>query len=42
MKPWDRRTATMQLCERFIKEFFDQNPISHLGIIVTGKTKQEK
>lgn len=36
LKPWDRRTATMQLCDKFIREFFDQNPISHLGIIVTA------
>jgi transcription initiation factor TFIIH subunit 2 len=36
LKPWDRRTATMQLSEKFIREFFDQNPISHLGIIVTA------
>lgn len=36
MKPWDRRTATTQLCEKFIRDYFEQNPISHLGIIVTG------
>jgi transcription initiation factor TFIIH subunit 2 len=36
MKPWDRRTATLQLAEKFVRDFFDQNPISHLGIVVTA------
>ena len=31
MKPWDRRAATLQLAERFVRAFFAQNPISACG-----------
>lgn len=32
----------LQLLEDFIDEFFDQNPISQLGIIVTRNKRAEK
>lgn len=31
-----------QLLEYFIEEYFDQNPISQLGIIVTKNKRAEK
>ena len=32
----------LQLLESFIEEYFDQNPISQLGIIVTKNKRGEK
>ncbi|CAI9719991.1 general transcription factor IIH subunit 2-like [Octopus vulgaris] len=41
LKP-NRLAATVKLAENFIEEYFDQNPISQLGIIVTRKKRAEK
>merc|ERR1719273_2537674 len=41
LKP-TRRLLTIQLMEEFIKEFFDQNPISQLGIIASYNRIAEK
>ena len=32
----------VQLVEEFITAFFDQNPLSNIGIIVTRESKAEK
>lgn len=37
-----RGLLTLSLLETFITEFFDQNPISQLGIIVTRNANMEK
>ena len=31
-----------QLLEKFVEEYFDQNPISQLGIITTAKKRAER
>ncbi|OUM60143.1 hypothetical protein PIROE2DRAFT_63340 [Piromyces sp. E2] len=41
LKP-SRRDLTFNLLEQFINEYFDQNPISQLGIIVTRDGLSEK
>lgn len=41
IKP-NRRVATLQLVEDFVKEYFDQNPISQLGMIVSHDKEAEK
>lgn len=41
LKP-TRQLCTTKLLEGFIDEFFDQNPISQLGIIVTRNKRAEK
>lgn len=41
MKP-TRLVCSLKLLERFIEEYFDQNPISQLGIIVTKSKRAEK
>ncbi|XP_061621054.1 general transcription factor IIH subunit 2 isoform X3 [Phyllopteryx taeniolatus] len=41
LKP-NRLTATLKLMEAFIEEYFDQNPISQVGIIVTKNKRAEK
>ena len=41
LKP-NRLTCTLKLLEYFIEEYFDQNPISQIGIIVTKSKKAEK
>ncbi|XP_054630849.1 general transcription factor IIH subunit 2 [Dunckerocampus dactyliophorus] len=41
LKP-NRLTATVKLMEAFIDEYFDQNPISQVGIIVTKNKRAEK
>jgi len=41
LKP-SRRELTFNLLEQFINEYFDQNPISQLGIIVTRDGLSEK
>ncbi|XP_062517364.1 general transcription factor IIH subunit 2-like [Corticium candelabrum] len=37
-----RLSCTLKVAENFILEFFDQNPISQLGVIVTRSSKAEK
>eukprot|EP01104_Vermistella_antarctica_P011134 TRINITY_DN3075_c0_g1_i1.p1 TRINITY_DN3075_c0_g1~~TRINITY_DN3075_c0_g1_i1.p1 ORF type:complete len:411 (-),score=49.90 TRINITY_DN3075_c0_g1_i1:37-1269(-) len=37
-----RLTVTVKCVEKFIREFFDQNPISQLGLIVTRNSRAEK
>ena len=32
----------VQLLERFVEEYFDQNPISQLGIMLTRNKRAEK
>jgi hypothetical protein len=41
MKP-NRHAVTLNVVESFIREYFDQNPISQLGIIVTKNSRAEK
>ncbi|XP_077572159.1 general transcription factor IIH subunit 2-like isoform X1 [Stigmatopora nigra] len=41
LKP-NRLTATLKLMEAFIDEYFDQNPISQVGIIMTKNKRAEK
>lgn len=41
LKP-TRYLCTLKLLEKFIEEYFDQNPISQLGIITTKNKKAEK
>eukprot|EP01132_Coremiostelium_polycephalum_P000961 gene961-1224_t len=41
LKP-SRYNVLLQSVEQFIKEFFDQNPISQLSLIVTKNSKSEK
>ena len=41
MKP-SRHAVTLNVVESFIREYFDQNPISQLGIIVTKNSRAEK
>eukprot|EP00731_Ephydatia_muelleri_P015224 Em0008g944a len=38
----DRLTCTIKVLEKFILEFFDQNPVSQLGLIVTKNGRAEK
>ncbi|XP_041100332.1 general transcription factor IIH subunit 2-like [Polyodon spathula] len=41
LKP-NRLTSTLKLLEYFVEEYFDQNPISQLGIITTKNKRAEK
>ncbi|KAJ7335827.1 hypothetical protein JRQ81_013768 [Phrynocephalus forsythii] len=41
LKP-NRLTCTLKLLEYFVEEYFDQNPISQIGIIVTKGKRAEK
>lgn len=41
MKP-TRHLCTLKLLEMFIEEFFDQNPISQMGIILLKSKRAEK
>lgn len=41
LKP-NRLTSTLKLLEYFVEEYFDQNPISQIGIISTKKQKGRK
>lgn len=41
LKP-TRQICTLKLLETFVSEYFDQNPISQLGIIVTRNKRAEK
>lgn len=41
LKP-TRYLCTMKLLEGFIEEFFDQNPISQMGVIITRNKRAEK
>ncbi|KYQ88360.1 TFIIH subunit [Tieghemostelium lacteum] len=41
LKP-SRYHCLLSTCEAFIKEYFDQNPISQLSIIITKNSKAEK
>ncbi|XP_039111980.1 general transcription factor IIH subunit 2 [Hyaena hyaena] len=41
LKP-NRLTCTLKLLEYFVEEYFDQNPISQIGIIVTKSKRAEK
>ncbi|XP_014882440.1 general transcription factor IIH subunit 2-like [Poecilia latipinna] len=41
LKP-NRLTSTLKLMEGFIDEYFDQNPISQVGIITTKNKRAEK
>lgn len=41
MKP-SRHAVTLNTVEAFIKEYFDQNPISQLGLIVTKNSRAER
>ncbi|XP_039615184.1 general transcription factor IIH subunit 2 [Polypterus senegalus] len=41
LKP-NRLTSTLKLLEFFVEEYFDQNPISQLGIIATKNKRAEK
>ncbi|NWS45018.1 TF2H2 factor, partial [Probosciger aterrimus] len=41
LKP-NRLTCTLKLLEYFVEEYFDQNPISQLGLIVTKSKRAEK
>lgn len=41
LKP-DRMACSVKVVEKFVNEFFDQNPISQLGIITTKNGKADK
>ncbi|KAJ8022052.1 General transcription factor IIH subunit 2 [Holothuria leucospilota] len=41
LKP-DRLTTTVKLLEKFIDEYFDQNPISQIGVLTTSNMRAEK
>ncbi|XP_043919822.1 general transcription factor IIH subunit 2-like protein isoform X1 [Protopterus annectens] len=41
LKP-NRLTSTLKLLEHFVEEYFDQNPISQIGIITTRSKRAEK
>lgn len=41
LKP-NRLTSTLKLTEAFVDEYFDQNPISQVGIITTKNKRAEK
>uniref|UniRef100_A0A672YD93 General transcription factor IIH subunit n=1 Tax=Sphaeramia orbicularis TaxID=375764 RepID=A0A672YD93_9TELE len=41
LKP-NRLTSTLKLMEAFVEEYFDQNPISQVGIIMTKNKRAEK
>ncbi|XP_025000553.1 general transcription factor IIH subunit 2 isoform X3 [Gallus gallus] len=41
LKP-NRLTCTLKLLEYFVEEYFDQNPISQMGLIVTKSKRAEK
>uniref|UniRef100_H0YTJ1 VWFA domain-containing protein n=1 Tax=Taeniopygia guttata TaxID=59729 RepID=H0YTJ1_TAEGU len=41
LKP-NRLTCTLKLLEYFVEEYFDQNPISQIGLIVTKSKRAEK
>uniref|UniRef100_A0A803Y6H9 VWFA domain-containing protein n=1 Tax=Meleagris gallopavo TaxID=9103 RepID=A0A803Y6H9_MELGA len=41
LKP-NRLTCTLKLLEYFVEEYFDQNPISQMGLIVTKNKRAEK
>ncbi|KAK1892570.1 General transcription factor IIH subunit 2 [Dissostichus eleginoides] len=41
LKP-NRLTSTLKLMETFVDEYFDQNPISQLGLITTKNKRAEK
>uniref|UniRef100_A0A1A8NXU3 General transcription factor IIH subunit n=1 Tax=Nothobranchius rachovii TaxID=451742 RepID=A0A1A8NXU3_9TELE len=41
LKP-NRLTSTLKLMETFVDEYFDQNPISQVGIIITKNKRAEK
>ncbi|TNM90293.1 hypothetical protein fugu_004527 [Takifugu bimaculatus] len=41
LKP-NRLTSTLKLLEAFVDEYFDQNPISQMGIITTKNKRAEK
>ncbi|GAB6022943.1 General transcription factor IIH subunit 2 [Chamberlinius hualienensis] len=41
LKP-NRQICAVKLLERFVDDFFDQNPISQLGLLVTQNKKSEK
>ncbi|CAG5917834.1 unnamed protein product [Menidia menidia] len=41
LKP-NRLTSTLKLMEQFVDEYFDQNPISQVGIITTKNKRAEK
>ncbi|KAK7164433.1 hypothetical protein R3I94_002977 [Phoxinus phoxinus] len=41
LKP-NRLTSTLKLMEYFVEEYFDQNPISQIGIITTKNKRAEK
>ncbi|XP_069887410.1 general transcription factor IIH subunit 2 isoform X2 [Dipodomys merriami] len=41
LKP-NRLTCTLKLLEYFVEEYFEQNPISQIGIIVTKSKRAEK
>lgn len=41
LKP-NRLTSTLKLMEHFVEEYFDQNPISQIGIITTKNKRAEK
>ncbi|XP_019908453.1 general transcription factor IIH subunit 2 isoform X2 [Esox lucius] len=41
LKP-NRLTSTLKLVEYFVEEYFDQNPISQVGIITTKNKRAEK
>uniref|UniRef100_A0A8C2KIN9 General transcription factor IIH, polypeptide 2 n=1 Tax=Cyprinus carpio TaxID=7962 RepID=A0A8C2KIN9_CYPCA len=41
LKP-NRLTSTLKLMEFFVEEYFDQNPISQIGIITTKNKRAEK
>ncbi|KAF7250263.1 General transcription factor IIH subunit 2 [Varanus komodoensis] len=41
LKP-NRLTCTLKLLEYFVEEYFDQNPISQIGIIITKGKRAEK
>ncbi|XP_074851507.1 general transcription factor IIH subunit 2 isoform X4 [Carettochelys insculpta] len=41
LKP-NRLTCTLKLLEYFVEEYFDQNPISQIGVIVTKSKRAEK
>lgn len=38
----NRLICTVKLMEMFLKEFFDQNPISQIGLIVTRNKRGER
>lgn len=41
LKP-NRLSSTLKLLEKFVEEYFDQNPISQVGIITTKNKRAEK